>query len=618
MKRPSVLWSGILGFILLSPGLATGQTAITNVQHQPDPVSRYDKLEITFDLGASYSNPYDTDEVDVRVEFVAPGIGSATIPAFWYEGYDRVYGGGTESYVYNGVDTWMARLMAREVGTYQYRVLVNDTSGSATSEWYGFSCVASSAAGMIRVDDRNSRYLRYENGDPYLPVGHNICWSGGGGAYRVAGWLSQMEAVGENWARYWMVPYVGQGIEWKAGGYYSGLGRYSQQMASRFDGMVDAASDRGVAVQFCMDSFNGWNYTVWHNWYDNPYSVANGGMLSRPIDYLSDPTAKAYARKRFRYIVARWAYSPAVLCWEFWNEADIIGAGGAWEETYHANRTLGAQWHQEMAQYLDALDPYDHLITTSFSNDPDPLRFPEIWELPEMDIVQCHRYTNSSPAEHIDLIFQGKAYPKPVILGEFGLGDVPYPSKPATPELAFDPGGALLMSKPFGTALKIAYIDPTGQTLHDVIWPAAMVESGAMSWWWLEWIDPGNLYPVFAPLADFLEGEDWAPLGLGDLNYAILSGHGVDVYGSQSATHAFFWVQDPLAGTVSGFQIRLDGMEESPMDIEYWDTYAGSIVSSETVDTSGGSLTLDFPAFEKDLAVKVKVGASGVSTWKVY
>ena len=72
-------------------------------------------------------------------------------------------------------------------------------------------------------------------------------------------------------------------------------------------------------------------------------------------------------------------YRGRVTMWEFWNEADAIGSGGPWELTYHQNRTLGASWHAEMGAYIKSIDPFKHLITTSFV---DPFQeqdlYPEI------------------------------------------------------------------------------------------------------------------------------------------------------------------------------------------------------------------------------------------------
>ncbi len=403
---------------------------------------------------------------------------------------------------------------------------------------------------------------------------------------------------------------AGQAVEWKDGGWWHGLGRYSQQISKRFDDLLDDAAARGIYVQMCLDSFNGWNKAVYSNWNDNPYNVAQGGMLSKPIEYLTNAEARAYARKRFRYIVARWSYSTAVLCWEFWNEADIIGAGDP-GDTYHDHRAEGEAWHREMGAWIRSIDPYEHLRTTSFSNDPDPLRFPEIWSLPEMDLVESHRYNDDLPLQQIRLVRQMKDYPKPCILGEYGLASAPS-SVSASPRPLYLPFGIESAgTDPTRTELSPTpeFSDPDGQSLHDMIWAAAVEESAAASWWWDNWIAPQNLWHVFTPLAVYLQGEDWAPLGLGPNFASVVSGHSVRVYGVQSDAHAYLWAWDAARGDVSGLVLELPGMRPGPRRVEYWNTYSGTVAREETVEVPGdgaaGRLRLAFPPFRRDMAVKV-------------
>ena len=55
-----------------------------------------------------------------------------------------------------------------------------------------------------------------------------------------------------------------------------------------------------------------------------------------------------------------------------------------------------AAWHQEMGQYLRAVDPWAHLITTSYANtDGDPA----VDGLREMDYVQSHNYGSHDMAQ---------------------------------------------------------------------------------------------------------------------------------------------------------------------------------------------------------------------------
>jgi len=53
--------------------------------------------------------------------------------------------------------------------------------------------------------------------------------------------------------------------------------------------------------------------------------------------------------------------------------------------------------------------------------------------------------------------------------------------------------------------------DPTGLQIHDPMW-ASVVTGGAgaaMPWWWDNYIEPKNLYPLFAAVRKFTDGIDW-------------------------------------------------------------------------------------------------------------
>jgi len=600
--RLLVIWL-VLRLLFVSLCVAT---EISNVRHQPDPVGTYDKLEIRFDLDAAYSNPYDPAEIDARVEFQGADQQVHSIPAFWFEGYNR-WVDEAEHFTPSGEVTWMARIVGPAPGTYNYRVVVNDHQGYTDSGWRSFVCIPSTDRGFVRVDERNPHFLCFDDGSPYTPIGHNLCWGAERGGGDVINWQTKMAAQGENWTRYWMSMHTaGQPLEWNEGDYWHGLGRYSQQIACRFDAMLEHARSLGIRVQLCMDSFNAWNVETYANWEENPYNVARGGMLSEPYLYFTNAQAQELARNKFRYIVARWAYATSVLCWEFFNEADIIGAGGPPSGTFAANLPDAVQWHQDMAVYMRGLDPFEHLRTTSFSNDGDPLRYPEIWDLAAMDFIQCHRYSNLSPAAHVSLVQQALVYNKPVVLAEWGMGSIPQLYRVSTAVPSFVPFG---YDSEYRRIDKLGrYVDPSGQRLHDAIWGLGLAGSSAMSWWWREYIDPGNLYGVFRPLSVFMNGEDWAGAGVqpSQLNYSLLSGPSdLSVIGSQSASHAYFWIRDYVRSTTTGVSVRLSGLDDGNRLIEVWDTYSGTVRTSYSDSVAGGSLDVALPEFSNDLAVKV-------------
>jgi hypothetical protein len=198
-------------------------------------------------------------------------------------------------------------------------------------------------------------------------------------------------------------------------------------------------------------------------WQDNPYNVVNGGACSKPSEWFTSEIARKQYRKRLRYIVARWGHAKSLLCWEFGNEFE------GWPDSAE---DIVISWHRKMAPVLKALDPYDHLVSTSWWTHMGP---ESCWRLPEIDIVQTHCYTNNdfNVAEPVKNYTNAQwlYYDKPHMFSEFGV----------------DSRGPPLTT------------DSLGWSLHNAMW--ASVSSGgastAMPWWHSSYIDPLNLYERF-------------------------------------------------------------------------------------------------------------------------
>ncbi|MCH5373543.1 MAG: hypothetical protein JJ992_06170, partial [Planctomycetes bacterium] len=203
-------------------------------------------------------------------------------------------------------------------------------------------------------------------------------------------------------------------------------------------------------------------------WDRCPYNAANGGPCQRPEEFFTNAKAKELFKRRLRYIVARWSYSPAILSWEFWNEVDII-------EKYISEDSV--EWHREMARYLRRLDPYDHLITTSWAGTSGD---PAVDALPEMDYIQSHQYGARDAAAFMTGVCHDKneRYGKPHYFGEFGTG----------------------------TQAEGTREDVDGIHLHNGLWSGVVsgAAATAMIWWWDSYVEPKNLYYHFRPVAEFV------------------------------------------------------------------------------------------------------------------
>ena len=89
--------------------------------------------------------------------------------------YDPVPG--TESGV------WHARFSPDETGTWRYTLRAQDKvagqQATVVTSPRTFAVTASSAKGQIERDPRDVESLRYADGTPYLPMGHNVAFGDG-------------------------------------------------------------------------------------------------------------------------------------------------------------------------------------------------------------------------------------------------------------------------------------------------------------------------------------------------------------------------------------------------------------------------------------------------------
>ncbi|MFC1715053.1 DUF5060 domain-containing protein [Candidatus Poribacteria bacterium] len=413
------------------------------------PIPQYGKFEARIRTDSQFTNPFDPAEANVQVHFLTPAGETHILPTF----YDEE----------DGKAVWKVRYAPLSVGDYSYYAMFGDQH---TGE-HKFKCVPSDRDGFVRLSPHDYRYFQFDSGKPYFAVGHNVCWTDDYEHY-----FKRMAEHGENFTRIWMIHW-NIALEW-SGGDYPGLGRYHLGKANWIDRILDLAEQHGIYIMLCLDSFNTLRIRQPYPAYEgNPYSKENGGMLEKPEQFFTNPEARRLFKQRLRYLVARYTYSPNILCWEFWNEVDIV-------ERYISEEAV--PWHQEMARYLRQIDPMKHLISTSFANTKGD---DAMWQLPEMEITQNHQYGSRDIAESVRQWTQRniREFHKPHIFGEFGADS----SGPRREK------------------------DPDGISLHNGIWAAILSGSAgtAMLWWWDNYIRPNDLYYHFKPLSLFVEDVGW-------------------------------------------------------------------------------------------------------------
>src|SRR5437870_4559378 len=259
--------------------------------------------------------------------------------------------------------------------------------------------------GYVQVDPANASRFITSNGRRYFPVGHNVAWDTSSTTNVVSN-LARLGAARENWSRIWMDHWDGKNLDWPKVG--ANFGTLSLTVAQKWDAIVAAAEQSGVFFQMTLQHHGQYSTTVDPNWGQNPYNTTNGGFLSDPKLFFTDATAKSLTKRKYRYIVARWGYSPAVMAWELFNEVQFTDAAQAGQWT-----NISA-WHDEMAQFIRSQDLYQHLVTTS-----SELAQP-IWS--QCDYYQHHDY----PTDLISNLRNAPGVPvgqplKPIFGGECGM-----------------------------------------------------------------------------------------------------------------------------------------------------------------------------------------------------
>lgn len=361
---------------------------INSVSENKDPVAKYEKFELSVDFGASYSNPYNPDEVNLAAVFTSPSN------VVW--GVNGFYDG----------TSWLVRFAANETGQWSYVVKVTDSTGTKTSNTYTFTCDTSSYHGWLKVSSVNTHYLMYDDSATFYGIGHCRAWNPETTS------LSTLASYGGNFLVYWNGPPWDRMIESMT----SGIGKYDQNECDFIDGLLERCEQNGVYLCLVIwphpalrDNIP-WSDGKWTS--NNPYST-----ITTAANFFTDTTSWQYQQKLYRYIIARWGYSRALGVWNFISEID--GTAG-----YYYNKTGAETWCSNIQTYFDTNDPYGHLTSGSKSGDVYWSKGYGIFDLAEM-----HSYNDSKNAVTVASTIATQTrrmwndFTKPAFHGEFGTDD---------------------------------------------------------------------------------------------------------------------------------------------------------------------------------------------------
>ncbi|HET8671292.1 MAG TPA: hypothetical protein VFM05_11890, partial [Candidatus Saccharimonadales bacterium] len=330
----------------------------------------------------------------------------------------------------------------------------------------------------------------------------------------------------------------------------------------------------------------------------------------------------------WRYMQARWGYSPYIHSWELLNE------GGATANHYAQADEFGKYMHCRVFGIEPAVDPAlgnlcrldhpnSHLVTTSFFGGLYPWRF---WNngghaasytlYRDIDYADQHYYASVDDTGALSSYYDSALFSyklstannfsaftrKPFIRGETAWG------APASTYFEMNAEG--------------------GEWLHDFIW-AGINPGGLMEHFFagghftrqiynLSGNPPHDHRPMFKTFYNFIKD---VPLNNGEYEDAAasVSDTNLRAWGQKDLTNrrAHLWIANqnhtwksvvdgvsvtPISGTIT-----LGGFDpNTSYKVEWWDTYAGTVSSTQTISTdSQGNVVLSVNDLVTDTAVKI-------------
>jgi hypothetical protein len=567
-------------------------------------LGQYDKFEMTFRLNRTFANPFDPEEADVRGVFVSPSGKHVTVPGFFHQPYERKQVDGIEKLTAKGRSTWKVRFAAREVGRWTARIVVNGKR-LRTRPAIAFDVVPSAIPGYVRRSATDPLYLEFTSGKFFYPIGHNLRSPSDGrrpydlpfelpegqGTFIYDDYFRKMAAAGENMARVWMCSWW-CALEWKKewpG--FGGIGLYNMENAWRLDHLVEEARRRGIYIALDTTNHGQYSTDIDHEWENNPYNVENGGFLKNAKDFFTDERAREMYRRRMRYTIARWGYSTSIMMWTLFSEVEFTEE--YWQYGRYGGQYFSAnvsRWHAEMARYIKAIDPFNHLVTTHVSH---AWRGRDLWTRPEIELTQSNAYSAYPELGQVDVVqtlhkvYHDKhgRYRKPVLIAEYG--------------------GHWMENS----------ADKLDAELHCGLWATAMMPYAGNTgfWWWLH-LHFADKYAHYRALANFMAGEDRRGLDLEQSNLLVEStGTVLKAVGLQNDTQADVWVYHRRMPTkltprprVAGGKVSLTGLQNGPVEVEFWDTWAGRKAGTVKLEVVSGKVTIPLPDLEGDLAFKLR------------
>ena len=599
--RQNVKWSGQLRIqqVRLKGRIDSERPPVVrDIRLSPAKVQVGQMCEVRMQVSGYYRNPFNDSEVRINAKVTRPDGEIDQVRGFYYEGFVPGVSAQTDELIPYGSPEFRVRYTPRTAGLHKIKISINGSREQVNVRPMEFQAepAAPEYSGYVRVDQQNPQFLEFDDGSAFCGVGLNMRtpsdtrylkmapfsdWRDDGiEVYRRM--FPKLAAAGVNTVEVWMASWW-LALEWinDAPGYH-GVGYYNQYRSWLLDEVVRLAEEYDIRIILVLNNHGKFSAFCDEEWERNPYNRRNGGWLHNPNQYFTDEHARNAFKRTVDYIVARWGYSPNILCWKLFSEIDLAGnAQGTFRRPFVKN------WHAEMAKYLQKVDPYDHPVTTHWSSNYTRIN-DAIADIPALDFLTTDAYNGST--RHIVRLFRGTVnyggqHGKPALITEFG-------------------------GSPMGDS-----IGTLKKQLHLSLWNGYFTGHAILPmFWWFELIEEQDWYDEYGSLTEFAGDLDRRqmksstrsvpgknmPLHILNDNKSVLAwGYDRDYFYSRT--------ENAEGELIKDVAINVSGLDPGNYTIEIWDCGRLKPVESRSLKIYRNSdkSEIKIPPFRRDFALKI-------------